>query len=92
MSSEIKKYKLKEGLKEEDLINAGFTNFRKSTLYYLKNIDEISVNISIPRDNINNEFAEIDVLDDRFLQPYLPFYSYDGKKVFPFLNKVICFL
>lgn len=71
-------YKLNDNLSKEELMNLGFTNRNKPFLYYCENLysksyfDTITLNITIDLDN--KEFNII-VLDEAYLQPYLPFYN-----------------
>ena len=77
-------YVLNDNLSKEELMNLGFTNHRKKYLYYQKTLhvynnyfDMISLCISIKLDkdeHLTNEY-KIMVIDELYLQPYLPFYD-----------------
>lgn len=63
------KIKLKEGVTVESLLDYGFTNYNKPTLYLMRMVGKnISFNLGI--DKATLEITSIDVLDEDFLQPY----------------------
>jgi len=77
------KYILNDNLSKESLIEFGFTNHNKNYLYYQKTLymkdyyDVVTLCITIKLDDdwmLTNEL-ELMVLDELFLQPYLPFYD-----------------
>ncbi|MFF2834285.1 hypothetical protein ACFVSK_21175 [Cellulosimicrobium cellulans] len=54
---------------KNSLMEYGFTNFNKSTLYYMEMVDRnISFNLSVAVDSLG--VKAIDVLDEDWLQPY----------------------
>ncbi len=58
-------------LSDPEMREFGFTDYKKDTWYYAKNIpgvSDISFNVSIPKDDPSG--LRIDVLDEYFLQPY----------------------
>ena len=100
----IKRFKLKDGITKEKLVSLGFKDggswIKEDSELYLceyfedRKIDfEYSINISFSL-NINDwdDYDNVLVLDEDFLQPYTPFY-YDnyGKDItnFPVLESVI---
>ncbi len=64
-----KKIKISPNMTKEKLLECGFTNFNKPTLYFCKMVgDEISFNLLVNDKTL--EIQAIDVLDEDFLQPY----------------------
>lgn len=77
--TKVKKYKLKENIKVNDILNNGF-EYSVDCKYVTKFITlkgPIILYIKIPLDNIYSFdfYNNIDVLDDNFCQPYTPFYD-----------------
>lgn len=86
----INQYKLKDNVNISDLLEDGFTysiNMRfLSKEIYLKNSVIIWIKVSL-----TNLKAEIEVIDDNWLQYYTPFYDYQEGNIkgFKFLNQII---
>ena len=63
------KIKINEGVTVNHLIQYGFTNNHKPSLYYSSMVGEdISFNLSVDKETL--EITSIDVLDEDFGQPY----------------------
>lgn len=63
------KIKINEGVTVDQLIQYGFTNNHKPSLYYSSMIEEdVSFNLSVDKETL--EITSIDVLDEDFGQPY----------------------
>lgn len=63
------KIKINEGVTVDQLIQYGFTNNHKLSLYYSSMVGEgVSFNLSIDKETL--EITSIDVLDEDFGQPY----------------------
>lgn len=61
--------KLKENVTVNKLLEYGFTNSNKATLYFMRMVgNDVSFNISIDKNTL--EISRIDVLDEDWLQPY----------------------
>lgn len=86
----IKKFKLKENISINELLEDGFSygcncKFLSKTILLNQSI------IAWLKVSLKNYKLDIEVLDDDFCQYYAPFYDYqDGNiKMFDFLKKVI---
>ena len=86
----IKKFKLKENISINELLEDGFSygcdcKFLSKTILLNQSI------IAWLKVSLKNYKLDIEVLDDDFCQYYTPFYDYqDGNiKMFDFLKKVI---
>lgn len=80
----VKKYKLKNNLKIDDILSCGFEYSldRKYLTKFVKLKGSIILYIKIPLVSLYSFdfYNDIDVLDDDFCQPYMPFYnSYDSE-------------
>lgn len=79
MKCKIKKYKLKNDIKINDILNDGFEYSlnRRYLTKFTKLKGSIILYISIPLEDIYSFdfYKNIDVLDDDFCQPYMPFYD-----------------
>lgn len=100
----IKRFKLRDGVTKEELIELGFSSggswiikdaeLFKHKIFEDRSIDfEYSINIAFSN-NISewNDFDNVIILDEEFLQPYTPFYGDNfGKEItdFPALKHVI---
>ena len=63
------KIKINEGVTVDQLIQYGFTNNHKPSLYYSSMVGkDVSFNLSIDKETL--EITSIDVLDEDFGQPY----------------------
>lgn len=61
--------KIAEDQTKDSLLNYGFSNYHKPTLYYCKMVgSDVSLNISLDINTL--EIKQIDVLDEDFGQPY----------------------
>ena len=98
----IKRYKLKDGLTHEFLIENGckeggrFVHPDGIFHIYRNLVDSIELDIAFPADLSEwNDYDYILVLDDDFGQPYTPFYNYyarmriTGAKPGPYVRKVV---
>lgn len=94
MLPSIKQYKLKPNITREDLLKAGFSEFKAGIIlnkpvacYSTTIIDEIELYIEIEIDTMKFDcYDNVLILDADFCQPYTPFY---GDSEFNYLNKVI---
>lgn len=88
----INEYKIKRDIKREFLEGLGFTNYLKDYLYYRILLHgPITLNIEIPviNDMIGLDNIKIRVIDEEFLQPYIPFYNTNLYRNNEFLDIVI---
>ena len=101
----INRYKLRDNIKKSDLqkynVRSGGSWIisdahkfidRIFTIGSKRDSCELSLNIAFKKNIYDwNDFDNILVLDERFCQPYTPFYQFlDGEiDSFPFLDKVI---
>lgn len=90
----IKRYKLKEGVTKEELLQCGFREggtwikkdaelFLARCFDYKKTHFEFSINIAFGSDIGDwNDFDNVLILDEDFCQPYIPFYGENyGKEI-----------
>ena len=95
----IKRFKLKENVTEDDLIQLRFQqggSFVNENAKWLKfkTLDNfVSVNLTFPEYLQDwNDFVYVLLLDEDFGQPYSPFYNYflvDAKEGPPALNNIV---
>lgn len=79
MAIKIKRYNIKEQVKIQDILDDGF-NYSVDCKYLTKFTtlkESIVLCITIPLKDICsfNDYDDVDVLDDDFCQPYMPFYD-----------------
>lgn len=100
----IERYKLRDGVTREELLENGFKEGgtwinKDAKLFLSRDFEdkkagiEFSINIAFGSDISDwNDFDNVLVLDEDFCQPYTPFYGDDyGKEIknFPTLESVI---
>lgn len=81
----INKYKLKEKVAINDILDNGFEySLDKKYLTKFKSLhDSITLTIKMPLVDIYSFdfYNDVDILDEDFLQPYMPFYDNYNKDV-----------
>ena len=98
MLNEIKRYNINDNLTENDLKKIGFRpsgwipNIEEPKMNYTRKLlDDIELHIEVSLNNGKvidfDDYKNIYVMDDKFGQPYTPFYNSDV--IFPYLYKVI---
>ncbi|MFO1442865.1 hypothetical protein KDN24_06505 [Bacillus sp. Bva_UNVM-123] len=64
-----KRIKINEGVTVKQLLEYGFSNNHKSTLYFMRMVgDDESFSLKLDKESL--KITSIDILDENFLQPY----------------------
>lgn len=91
----INEYEINKNITKQDLTEVGFTNLNPKYMYYYKDLyNDITLNILIPvnKEELYPEDTKMRILDESFLQPFIPFYNLLNnpiKNTYPVLEEVV---